>query len=230
MQNKMRNEITVPNVDGLYLITNVFEQQQYNDINELLNQLTYSQVGNICRQVHVATEFGWTFLPLYGENGEIIKRTIDSYLGKFPELITNIWDVVSDKLSCINDLPSSLQNCIIHKIYPDHLLINQYQPEDGCIPHVDELEFWEDWVVGISFGSGCMFNFTLDKKKINVYVPENSVYVLTKDARYKWKHGIPFDHSDIIYGTSVNRKFRTSLTFRNIDKKWLSDDVRKSVN
>ena len=215
--------ITVPGVNGLYLIVDVFDQPQLNYFTEILLNDTH---GHPCRQIHAATEYGWKFLPLRDNNHIDIKlRTSDDYLGEYPDWIQQIWNLVLVKLSDIEDLPSTLRTCAS----PDNLLINKYVPGDGVIPHTDELEFWEDWVVGVSFGSGCVFNYSLNKEKVSMYIPANSIYVLTKDARYKWKHGIAFVKEDIVYGDVIPRTTRISMTFRNIDKRWLTDEVRNNT-
>ncbi len=218
----MPSYLKVPQICGLYLITGVFSQEKHDEYNKLLK----IENGHMCRQIHPATEYGWKFLPLRDDNNLIIPRTIKSYLGDFPILIKEIWEHISSLLSNISDLPESLKTCVEANVFPDHLLINKYNSGDGCIPHVDELEFWQDWVVGVSFGSGCIFNFVRAGEKISVYIPPNSIYILTKDARYKWKHGIPFVTEEVVNNNIVKRGTRISLTFRNIDKKWLSDEVR----
>lgn len=210
--------LEVPQVNGLYLITNIFDELEHLQYVDLLTQ----ERGHECPQIHRATEYGWKFLPLYGSTppyGIIRQRTQDDYLGEFPEWIQNVWKTVHLKITSL--CPANISQSLISTILPSHLLINKYIPGDGCTPHTDELLFWEDWVVGVNFNSGCQFNFTKDNEKVSVYMPANSVYILTGEARYKWKHGIPFVMTDDVYGCHVDRKQRISMSFRNIDKKWM---------
>lgn len=212
--------VTIDEVKGFYLVSDVFSEEQYEKFN---NNLNYLNGGNVCPQIHHAIEFGWNFLPLRDYDGTILPRTTESYIGEMPDLIKEIWrDIWLTTIQTNKELPQSLLKCAI----PDHLLINTYTPGDGCRPHTDELEFWEDWVVGVSFGSGCVMTLSYEKNKTDVYIPPNSVYIFTKDARYKWKHGIPFVCDDNVNGVVVPRQTRKSLTFRNIHKNWLPDSVR----
>jgi hypothetical protein len=193
-------------ISGLYLIPSVFtddESKTYCDIIE-------KESHNKCPQIHLATEYGWKFVPP-------IKKTIDDYLGDYPKWLNDIWDRTLYNINChINKFPNDI-------IKSDHALINQYIVGDGCKDHYDDINFWTNWVIGVSFGSGCTMKFTNieDSKEIHFYLPKNSIYIMMDDARYKWNHGIPFQKEDIFYGTTIKREKRVSITFRAIKKEYL---------
>jgi alkylated DNA repair dioxygenase AlkB len=146
------------------------------------------------------------------------EKTIDDYLGPMPKGIDEIWEKAKE----------SVKDVIDPKKY-NHVLINNYIPGDGCKSHTDEIEFWEDYVIGVSFGSGCSFEYSNADKKIIVYMPECSVYLMIDDARYKWRHGILFDKEDYYYGDLIERNERISLTFRSISEKFLTKEVKSLV-
>ena len=52
--------------------------------------------------------------------------------------------------------------------------------------------------------------------KQNVLLEERSLVVLSGEARYQWKHSIPFQNFDVIGGFEIPRRRRLSLTFRNV--------------
>ena len=108
----------------------------------------------------------------------------------------------------------------------DHVLINEYKPGDGCLAHTDELEFWEDWVIGVSFGSGCEMILSKGNVSKSIYLTIGSVYLLCGDARYKWTHEISFKFDDEVNGNKINRNERISLTFRTISNNFLSSKLK----
>ena len=99
---------------------------------------------------------------------------------------------------------------------PDQLIINEYLPGQGIGAHVDKINDFEDRICSLSLGSDTIMEFKKDGRKVEVILRENSLVILTKDARYLWTHGIPGRKSDKINGGIQERKTRVSLTFRKI--------------
>jgi len=114
------------------------------------------------------------------------------------------------------------------RIKPDHIIINKYSPGDGCRDHTDQ-STWEGWVLGLSLGSGCIMNLKQNNKLAEVWLPPRSIYVLTKDARYCYTHGICFRTNDEVDGAIVHRTQRVSITFRNINECTLPNSVRSKI-
>ena len=193
--------ISVPEIPGLYLIPDVFDQEQEDKIICSLEEIK----GHDCKQIHDATEFGWKFIP-----PEV--KTFDDKLDDFPEHISEIW----------TQIPAMFPKNINYE--PDHVLLNKYVVGDGCNKHVDDVKFWQQYIVGVSFGSGCTMTFDQisdSTVSYDVYLPSRSAYVLSSDARYHWQHSIPFQTSDNFYGKEIDRKVRYSLTYRAISKMYL---------
>ncbi|KAJ6476205.1 hypothetical protein C8R45DRAFT_1009212 [Mycena sanguinolenta] len=102
-------------------------------------------------------------------------------------------------------------------------ILNLYHPGEGIIPHVDLLRRFGDGIVGVSFGSSCVMEFArVDKAAaaapLQLFLPERSVIVLSRDARYAWTHGIEKRTADVVADGDahrvVQRGVRLSITFR----------------
>ncbi len=113
------------------------------------------------------------------------------------------------------------------------VIINLYRPGEGITPHVDLLDRFDDGIVGVSLGSGCVMQFAEVKtgqdddgrvggpRTAAVFLPHGSVYVMSGKARYDWTHGIDGrmedwvqDRADSERGRWVVRSIRVSITFR----------------
>jgi alkylated DNA repair dioxygenase AlkB len=83
--------------------------------------------------------------------------------------------------------------------------------------HVDQAVFG-DAVMSVSLGSTCVLQFTrVDPEASHVLLlAPKSLLVLSGEARWDWKHGIPARTSDLIDGREYVRSRRVSLTFRAV--------------
>lgn len=100
---------------------------------------------------------------------------------------------------------------------PDQAIVNEYQPGQGIAPHIDRLRF-DNTVASLSLGSPCVMDFIHDETgdKLSLLLEPRSLLVLTRDARYVWKHGIAPRKADRYQGEIIQRKRRISLTFRKL--------------
>jgi alkylated DNA repair dioxygenase AlkB len=204
----MTTVYTNPGLPGWYLITGAFT---VTEEEHFLESIARNESENICDQIHTAKEFGWKFIP-------IKKKTKADYLGEFPDWLKEIWHIAHKSIKThVSSFPKF--------VMPDHVLLNEYEPGDGCKSHIDDLTFWNDWVVGVSFGSGCVMKLGC----LDIYVPQRSIYILTGDARYKLTHGIDFVKTDEFYGDVIERTKRISLTFRTIHNNFLDDMTKLHV-
>lgn len=98
----------------------------------------------------------------------------------------------------------------------------QYLPFlfQGIPPHIDTHSPFEDTILSLSLSSSCVMNFKKGDVKVNVFLPQRSLLVLTGEARYAWTHGISSKYSDLIETTNgvvkQMRGVRTSFTFRKV--------------
>ena len=111
-------------------------------------------------------------------------------------------------------LPRLEKNESLSGFIPDQLIINEYIPGQGIAPHIDKISDFEEKICSISLGSDAIMEFQKEKEKKEFVLKENSIVILTKDARYLWTHAIPARKSDKINGIPQKRKTRISLTFR----------------
>ena len=132
-------------------------------------------------------------------------------------------------------------------------IINLYQPGEGITPHIDLLGRYGDGIIGVSFSSSCVMRFDRaepgtqsdyegmpefqnKRTRWDLYLPERSIIVLSREARYNWTHGIDKKKRDFVSlhtdepdpnslnsssssvqasdGTWIDRGTRLSITFR----------------
>jgi len=60
------------------------------------------------------------------------------------------------------------------------------------------------------------FTHSVTQEQRDLYVAPRSVYIMTGEARYKWKHEMIARKSDIVDGKRVKRERRISITLRNV--------------
>lgn len=97
------------------------------------------------------------------------------------------------------------------------VIVNEYEPGQGIGAHIDDPYKFGDWIISISLNSDCCVVFTnkADKSKyLDMRIKKNSVYQMTKDARYKWTHQINQTKIDNFDDGDYIRKKRISVTFR----------------
>ena len=63
-----------------------------------------------------------------------------------------------------------------------------------------------------SFGSDISINFTKNSVEKEVLIEKESLYIMSGESRYKWKHEI----KQRKYDNGIPRKRRISVTFRKI--------------
>eukprot|EP01124_Arcella_intermedia_P012252 TRINITY_DN18599_c0_g1_i1.p1 TRINITY_DN18599_c0_g1~~TRINITY_DN18599_c0_g1_i1.p1 ORF type:complete len:963 (-),score=262.94 TRINITY_DN18599_c0_g1_i1:41-2929(-) len=102
---------------------------------------------------------------------------------------------------------------------PDQIIINEYTPGQGINPHVDHVPSFREVIASLSLHGGVMMNFSNLKNstlKYSHYLTPRCLFVMTKESRYEWRHGIESSITDLVNGTPVMRRRRVSITFRKI--------------
>ncbi|KAL7320936.1 hypothetical protein PS15m_000768 [Mucor circinelloides] len=119
---------------------------------------------------------------------------------------------------------------------PNHLLVNEYNPGQGIMPHVDAPALFGAAILSLSLLSECIMKFTCEDQSIDIILRKRqeqasfhdmidifivlarrSLAILTGDARYKFKHGISKDLIETTdSGITIERDKRISFTFREI--------------
>jgi len=159
-----------------------------------------------------------------------------------PPFLTELLSTISELL--LPELPARTHALLFPP--PDtplrarQAILNLYHPGEGISPHVDLLNRFDDGILGISLGSGCVLSFRKELREElcqgtssvqvagvdatsdeqHLYLPERSIVVLSEDARYKWTHGIHGRTKDFVRGERdgegewITRGVRMSITFR----------------
>jgi alkylated DNA repair dioxygenase AlkB len=99
--------------------------------------------------------------------------------------------------------------------FPENSVINEYEPGQGIAPHKDYSSFGPK-VACVSLGSDVVLDFHSEDgtKKISVFVPARSLWVISGPARMDWLHGIAPRLFDTVRGVKRKRGRRISITFR----------------
>ncbi|GAA5901965.1 uncharacterized protein JCM6883_000452 [Sporobolomyces salmoneus] len=140
--------------------------------------------------------------------------------------------------SILSPLPSDLKETIFSDEQPRQCILNLYHPGQGISPHVDLPTRYEDGIVGVSLFSSTVMEFTSvesrsehargegegeagGRESFAMRLKPGSVYVLSGEARYDYKHGIPYREEDVVVDrdgneTRIRRGVRMSITLRRM--------------
>lgn len=200
--------IEIKEVPGLYLVENAISRE---DQKQIINSLKINN-GNECKQIHTAREFGWSFLKGLYHPGTYTSK---DYL-QIPIWVKNIWKKLIEELN--------LKSIIGDIEIIDNILINTYEKDDALVSHVDDINFWDNWVVGLSLESDIVMDFMkiTTRETHPIKIPALSVYILTGNARYSYEHSIKRQ--------KYNNFRRISITFRTISAQYLPNSIRELVS
>lgn len=107
------------------------------------------------------------------------------------------------------------------------LILNLYRGGEGLASHVDLVNRFADGILLCSFGpSGCgtVMELTHASGEVHqLFLPSGSVLLLSREARYEWKHGIPARSIDLVRSAddpghveAIARSIRLSITIRSM--------------
>ena len=119
---------------------------------------------------------------------------------------------------CKNVTARLVSNGVYSKYNPDQMIINHYTPGQGIFPHWDSIKCFDDIIVSVGLGSSCIMKFQNSEtnEEVDVFFERRMAVVLTGEARYVWRHGIPAVTEDTYNGAVYKRKPRISLTWRKV--------------
>jgi hypothetical protein len=178
-------------------------------------------------------------------NADVMNSNVDTGL---PNILLGLLETISTLLRPI--LPPQTYDLLfpVNPTRARQAIINLYHPGEGITPHIDLLGRYGDGIIGVSFNSSCVMRFDRaqsgtqsDKSpRWDLYLPERSIIVLSREARYNWTHGIDKKKRDYVSlptdqvpsipdtnsadtsssslwvpdGTWIDRGTRLSITFR----------------
>jgi alkylated DNA repair dioxygenase AlkB len=97
----------------------------------------------------------------------------------------------------------------------DQCIINQYLPGQGIKAHIDNASY-DDWIACYTFQSGAIMEFTKGNQLVELYTRPNSLYIMSGESRFEWKHEQRARKYDTVNGEKISRGTRTSITFRTV--------------
>ena len=101
---------------------------------------------------------------------------------------------------------------------PDQVIVNEYQPGQGIVSHIDCIPCFGNTIITLSLGSECVINFTHSQSRedAKILLEPGSLLIFKGGARYIWEHGITACEQDKYNGREIVRSRRVSLTFREV--------------
>jgi alkylated DNA repair dioxygenase AlkB len=115
----------------------------------------------------------------------------------------------------LHTVESLVDKEIFEKTKLNQCIVNKYEPKQGISAHIDKTTFGPV-IVCFTLNSGTTMTFSRMvgdiKEVIEKYVEPNSVYLMTGESRYLWKHEIKSRLTD----NRIKRKTRISVTFRTV--------------
>ena len=101
----------------------------------------------------------------------------------------------------------------------NQVIVNEYLPGQGISAHVDVLAYGST-IQCFTLGSGATMRFTHVEtgEKKDLYVAPRSLYTMSGEARYRWKHEMIGRKSDIVGDKRVLRGRRVSVTLRFLEQ------------
>lgn len=243
-QDDTNNEyiLDVFGINGLIYIPNFLSNEEEENLIENINTKEWS--SELKRRVQ---HYGYKY------NYKSRSLSEDDKIGDLPLFFESISKKLQDITFPKNyfssylkkDLNDNINNddLLYQKLWngkePNQIIVNEYLPGQGISSHTDSLIF-EDHIVSVSIESSIAMNFIPSKSLLesnpnlseySIVLERRSAIILSKDARYKWKHCIKNRKSDknvvkvSIYSGDEDKKYeqntidlkrnkRISLTFR----------------
>lgn len=183
----------ITQIDGLQVVPDFITAEEETALVDIIDRQPW--LTDLKRRVQ---HYGWKY--------DYTARRVDEAmrLGPLPEWL--------EGLCC------RLQQTEYFPKRPDQVIINEYLPGQGIAPHIDCVPCFGETIASLSLNSPCVMEFIHAETggKITRLLESRSLLVLSGEARYRWKHGIPARKSDKIAGQTIPRGRRLSLTFRTV--------------
>ncbi|KNC54709.1 2OG-Fe(II) oxygenase family Oxidoreductase [Thecamonas trahens ATCC 50062] len=107
---------------------------------------------------------------------------------------------------------------------PNQVLANKYMPGNGIGYHVDRIDLFGDVIIGVNLVVPTKFTLKSvaePEERVSVVMAPGSVYVLSGEARFGWRHGITrkarlYKRFRRAPELLPDEPWRVSLTFRDV--------------
>ena len=189
------------------------------------------------------------FLPPPSSASEL-SPTIDCNLinanAGLPDILLGLLETISTLLQPL--LPPQTYDLLfpVNPTSARQAIINLYQPGEGITPHIDLLGRYGDGIIGVSLSSSCIMRFDRaepgqsedERTRWDLYLPERSIVILSREARYDWTHGIDKKKRDFVSPPTINNtdQVTSSLdtnspntSLRTSNGTWIDRGTRLSI-
>lgn len=119
---------------------------------------------------------------------------------------------IHDPAPPIPGILQQLRDLIPVDVEFNQCIINRYLPGQGINAHIDRLTYGAH-IACFTLGGGAELEFTRNGEIYRLYTDSRSLYIMTGEARYEWKHQMRARLSDLGHGA---RRTRYSVTFRTV--------------
>lgn len=99
----------------------------------------------------------------------------------------------------------------------DQCIVNYYEPGQGISAHIDLPSSFGEYIACYTFGGGREMEFNTEPPT-RLYTVPGSLYIMSGNSRYTFKHQMRARKKDFIDGKPINRKKCFSVTFRSVNK------------
>ncbi len=186
-------------VPGLFLFRDIISEKDENTIFKIIEDCVWYDNRHKTRKIQICGPYHdrkWKIIP--GKNTP------------HPKYSTILLNLIDSNRKKNNELKNIINNLEMDKFkngYKCELFVNNYLPGSGLRQHHDHRTTYDEIIIGVSILSDSKMTFSRGKRKIKVNIPRRSMYILTGESRFLYKHG--FQLGDIT-------QRRISLTFRTV--------------
>jgi len=184
-------------VKGLYYVPNYLTAEEQKNVLKFLNKT--NKLKGIGKKASTRKVIHYGYSYAYDRSG--IKK-----IDEIPKFFKDIVDL--DRVNANIEVNLCDEDM-------EQLIINEYNPGQGIYPHIDHVKYFGPIIVCLTVGSGIGIDFSRKDNpnvKKTVFVEPGSLYIMSGDSRYKWKHGI----RKAQYDNGKKRGTRYSLTYRTV--------------
>lgn len=181
------------NINGLYYISNFLSNDLTRFIEELIEE-NYDDFAPISPSYNSRKVAQYGYAYSYNRSG---LTKIDPIPNLYDDIIN------SDKIGSLLGLQFESAPQF------NQLIINEYTKYQQIAPHVDHVTQFGPIIACISVGQDGLIVFSKGEIKIKIKVTRGSLYIMTGESRYSYKHSTKNSSGETRY----------SLTFRTANTK-----------
>jgi alkylated DNA repair dioxygenase AlkB len=176
-------------IQGLWYIPHYLTQDEINILKENINnKYQFEPISNTAYSRRVS-HYGYFYS--YNHSG---LKSADALPNELKELMTP-------------ERINKMTNEIVFTTAFNQIIINEYKPKQKISAHTDHVKLFGPIVACLTLGSSVPIQFTFKDQTIFVPVDEGSLYIMTGESRYQWKHQLQ----------NNTKETRYSITYRHIN-------------